>query len=106
MPGLLSLSLKCIATLLQRRGDLPDLIRRMDAGEWRSDIQVFAHRQTTDRDRLKADLLDQPRSDRHRVWVVAGDRYPDRIALSVRQLGQLRIADPVKRAHQMPTEQQ
>src|SRR3979411_1372154 len=98
MPGLLSLSLKCIATLLQRRGDLPDLIRRMDAGEWCPDIQVFAHRQTTDRDRLEADLLDQPRSDRHRVRVVAGDRHPDRIALSGRPPRALGPARPARGA--------
>ena len=78
-----------------------DLGRRMNAGERPPPHQVLAHRQATDHHRLKPDLLDQRCRQRQRILVVTGDRHRRRLALAMRQFGQLVKVDRVEGAHDM-----
>ena len=70
--------------LMEVRYDLLDFCRRMLAAERRSGNQIFAHRQSADDDGVETNLSDEARRDINSVWVVAGNRNPDEIALSMR----------------------
>src|SRR5215467_4984005 len=84
---------------LQPGGDLSKLLGRVLLGQRRAGEQVFAPREAADEHGLEADRVDDAFGEGDGLRIVAGDRDADRTAGAVGVIGQLPIAERVKRAH-------
>src|SRR3990167_565279 len=89
----------------QAAGDLSNLCRRVLASERRSRHQMPAHGEPADENGLEPDLTNEALGDRDRLGIVARDRYPDRLARAMCDLGKPSRADRVERADDVRTRQ-